>query len=432
MRAKQLLGLIALGWHLGGAAQPVDGVRPLTLATALAEADTTHPDILVSAALRRAAEADLKAAKGIMDPQLSAVGELRYVEPPDGIGDQSHNDSQARLVARQRLYDFGYSRAREQAAGLALDGAGWALLDARQRHRLAVMRAFFDVLLADLRFARDNEAMSVVYVALDRARDRHELGQVSDVRLLELDSEYQQVRQGWARSKSVQRLTRTRLAQLLNRPDDPPTELQMPEPVDVKASLPDDQQLITLALAENPRLKALRVALEAADQAVVAARKQYGPVLRAEAEAGTYERRVGYSNDWEAGLVLEVPLYAGRAKDAAIGAARATRDLRRAELQAAELALRQEVLENRLTLDDLKVRLEQVDVLGDYRELYLDRSRALYEMEVRTDLGDAMVQISAVRLARAEAEFDWRMARARLAALTGRLIEATPQEEITP
>lgn len=432
MRVTQLLGLLILTWHITVAAQPVEGEPPLTLEAALATADAQHPDVLASAARRGVAAADLQAAQGITDPQLSVIGELRYVEPPDGLGNQSHNDSQARLVARQRLYDFGYSSAREQAASLAVDGADWALLDARQQHRLAVMRAFFDVLLADMRFARDNEAMSVVYVALDRARDRHKLGQVSDVRLLELDSDYQQVRQRWARSKSLQRLTRTRLAQLLNRPNDPPSELQMPDPIDPTLALPDDETLTREALAGNPRLKGLRAQVEAAEQAVIAARKQYGPVLRAEAEAGAYERRLGSRNDWEAGLVFEMPLYAGRSKDAAVGKARAERDARRAELQAGELKLRQQVLENRLALDDLKVRLEQVQVLGDYRELYLDRSRALYEMEVRTDLGDAMVQISAVRLARAEAEFDWRMARAKLAALTGQLIDDTSKEGNTP
>lgn len=432
MQAKLLLGLMALTWTLTLHAQPVEGVPPLTLDAALAAADAQHPDIAASAARRDAAQAGLAAVQGAGDPQLSLIGELRYVEPPTGLGDQSHNDSQARIVARQRLYDFGYSAAREQAADDALAGADWALLDARQQHRLAVMQAFFDVLLADLRFARDNEAMSIVYVALDRGRDRQQLGQVSDVRLLELESEYQQVRQGWARSKTNQRLTRIRLAQLLNRPDDPPAELQMPDPVDTGITLPDDQELERQALADNPGLKALRARLAAAEQDLAAARKRYGPVLSGEAQAGVYQRRLGSRNDWEAGLVFELPLYTGRAKDAAVAQARAELAARRAELSAGELALRQAVLKNRLALDDLKVRLEQVQVLGDYRELYLDRSRALYEMEVRTDLGDAMVQMSAVRLQHAKAVFKGLMAQARMAALSGSLINDKNQEGKAP
>ena len=71
-------------------------------------------------------------------------------------------------------------------------------------------------------------------------------------------------------------------------------------------------------------------------------------------------------------------------------------------------------------------------VQDDYRELYLDRSRALYEMEVRTDLGDAMVQMSAVRLDRARAVFDWMLTRAQLAALSGGLIDAEAKGDNTP
>lgn len=432
MRATLLLGLIGLTWTLGLRAEPAPLPEPLTLEAALAAADQSHPALDAGAARRDAADAGLQSVLGAGDPQVSLIGELRYVEPPSGLGDPSHNDSQARLVARQRLYDFGYSQAREQAAREALQGADWALLDTRQRHRLAVMQAFFDVLLADLTFTRDNEAIAVAFIALDRARDRQKLGQVSDVRVLELDSEFQQVRQAWNRSKLRQQLTRARLAQLLNRPDAPPSDLQMPDPVDTKLALPEPDELQRQALADNPRLKALRARVQAAQQELTAANKAYGPVVRGELGAGVYERRLGSRNDWEAGLVLEVPLYTGRAGDAAAAKARAELAAGRAELQLAELELRRGVLESRLALDDLKIRMEQVDTLGDYRELYLDRSRALYEMEVKTDLGDAMVKLSEVRLERARVEFDWRLAQARLAAYAGRLIEDKPQEDKLP
>lgn len=432
MHAKLLIGAVALAWLLVAGAEPAPMPQPLNLATALQLADREHPDLLRSAARREAADASLQQVLGASDPRVSLFGELRYVEPPSGVGDQSNNDSMARLSVRQRLYDFGYSSAREEAAGQALAGAGWEHLDARQSHRLAVMQAFFDVILADLTYARDNEHLAVVYVALDRARDRHELGQVSDVRLLELESEYQQVRTAFNRSRLRQRLTRTKLGQLLNRPEDPPVDLVMPEPVDPTVELPAEQQLLDRALADNPRLQALRARVEAAEQQLAAAKKAHGPVLHGELGAGAYERVLGSRNDWEAGLVLEVPLYTGRAADAETAAARAELNGVRAELQAEQLAVRQAVLENRLLLDDLKVRLEQVEVLGEYRELYLDRSRALYEMEVRTDLGDSMVQMSVVRLERAKVEFDWMLTRARLAALTGRLIEDKPQEEKLP
>ena len=127
-----------------------------------------------------------------------------------------------------------------------------------------------------------------------------------------------------------------------------------------------------------------------------------------------------------AGLVLEVPLLTGGARDAAVAEAWAELRSNQAQLAATEHALRQQVLNLWLRLGNLQKKLEALKVRGDYRELYLDRSRALYELEVKTDLGDAMTEISAVRLDIAHAEFEWMMAQAELAALAGRLLHGEP------
>ena len=54
-----------------------------------------------------------------------------------------------------------------------------------------------------------------------------------------------------------------------------------------------------------------------------------------------------------------------------------------------------------------------------HRDLYLDRSRAIYEMEVKTDLGDAMVRLSEAQLADARNRFARALAWERLKVLTG-------------
>jgi len=60
-------------------------------------------------------------------------------------------------------------------------------------------------------------------------------------------------------------------------------------------------------------------------------------------------------------------------------------------------------------------------VLRNYRDLNLDRSRALYEMEVSTDLGDSMVQITEAEYLSAQADYKMAEAWTRLDILTGQL-----------
>ena len=56
----------------------------------------------------------------------------------------------------------------------------------------------------------------------------------------------------------------------------------------------------------------------------------------------------------------------------------------------------------------------------DYRELYIDRARYLYDIEDQADLGDSMVQQSAAAYFNARTEVDLALTYERLALLTGR------------
>ena len=399
---------------------------PLSLPDALKFARDDLPALELARAESDASAAELAEAHALSGVRLTAVGRVRAVRPSYVSPDRDNNDSSARLALTKRLYDFGYSDAREEAARLSGDGSTWRYLDARQRSHLEIMRRFFDVILADLQYARDNEAMAGAFIDLDRARDRHELQRLSDVDLLELDALYQEALHRRMQSEARQRATRSRLAISMGRPDELASELIRPAAPDTDGELADYESLLDWVLQNNPELKALRAEVEAARAGVEAARNGHGPVISGELDASVYNRNTNSTHPLGAAIVLEVPLLSGGARDAELAAARADLRARSAALAAAEQELRHQVLELRLRLDNLRIRLAGLQVRGDYRELYLDRSRALYELEVKTDLGDAMTEITAVNLDRARAEFEWMMTQAELAALRGRLL---PEEQ---
>lgn len=401
---------------------------PLTLNDALALARPDLPLIEMALAQRDASAADLAEARSLSGVRLSAIGRLRVIEPADVSDNRDNNDSSARLALSKRLYDFGYSDALEASARLAGNGSEWRQLDARQQAHLEIMQRFLDVILADLQYARDNEAMAGAYVSVDRARDRHELKQISDVALLALETEYQDALLLRNESQALQRMARSQLAIAMGRPGDLAANLVPPAAPDTGLALPEYEDLLAEVMQGNPSLKALQAEVKAAQAGVKAARAGHGPVISGELDASYYNRETNSTNPLGAGLVLEVPLLTGGARDAAVAAAWAELRSSRAQLAAAGHMLRQQVLELWLRLGNLRKKLEALQVRDDYRELYLDRSRALYELEVKTDLGDAMTGISAVRLDVAHAEFEWMMTQAELAALAGRLLPG----EITP
>lgn len=407
--------------------------QPLTLKYALSLADERHPALELAQAELKGAQAEALQARSQTGWDAYLEARAAWGQPPDLSPDQSHQDHRFGLVVSKNLYDFGRSAHSLEAARYDEQRRGLLYLDARQQRRLDIMRRYFDVILADLRYMRDNEDMAVVYVALDKLRDRRKLGQVSDLDVLKKETEYQRVRRKRVLSENAQRSTRERLALALNRPDDPPSTLARPALPWLKRTIPEDvDTLISTAMRANPVLKALQAQLAAARQRVAAVRANARPTLTGKAESFVYSRELGSNDSWRAGLVLHVPIFTGGRVDAAVAREQAEVYRIQAQLGQARLTVRQAVLDSWLSLQTLAVQRKAAQTEGDYRDLSLDRSRALYDMEVRTDLGDAMVRISDAQLNAASTDFQIAMTWARLDALTGTLLNNPDEAPTAP
>ncbi len=421
-----VLCVFAAGNALAEQAQTISAEplpEPMTLSDALRLSRAEVPELLRAEAGRQAAEAEKLSADALTGVRLTASARARVVEPSYKSDDDDPNDSRAVLSLRKRLFDFGYSDSLRGSAERVIEAGQWHYQLARQQAHLAVMRAFFDVLLADLEYARDNEAMSIAFIAADRARDRNELGQMSDVEMLQLEADYQQVRRSQHASSSRQLLSRSQLALAMGRPGELVSDLITPQIELLEGDPEDFEAFWQQVLERHPELRALRAAKQSARQKLAAARAANGPVLSAELDASVYNRNTSSTHPLAAGLVLEMPLLDGGRRDAGIVRAQAAVGEAEAALREAQLRLNQEARELWAARSILRTDIQAFQSMQEYRDLYLDRSRALYELEVKADLGDAMTQISEVRLKLSGALFDWAMNEARIKAMTGQLLE---------
>ena len=388
-----------------------------------------HPDMDLAGARLEGARAELEQARSTTGLRSYLDLTPQAVRPTATSDHGIVGDSRARLFAGKRLYDFGRSRALEEGARSTVEARELAFLDARLRRRLEIMARFFDVILADLRYAVDNETMASAYVAFDRGRQRQGLGQVSDVDLLELESRYQQTLVTRTQGQKRQTSTRSQLALALNRPEELPRDLIHPVLTASEREIPDYAPLYEQARVRNPALRAARSETAATRIALAAERARRRPVLSAEAEAAWYEREFASRDELRATLNLRIPLYQGGEDSAAVATALARLHEQEARLARAELELRQTVLDLVQEAETQKVALTAAKLKVSYRDLHLDRSRALYEMEVRTDLGDAMTRITEAQWEAAQAEFRLALAWAKIDALTGDLTAMTAQEK---
>lgn len=259
------------------------------------------------------------------------------------------------LPRAQPLYlgchSLAFSGARANDA--TRDVAWSALLSSVDAQRLEIMQRFYDVLLADLGFARDNEAMAVAFIQFDRAEAREELGQFSPLRTAELQAEYQLIRRQRAASEAAQRVTRALLATALGHPTSLPRQLLTPELEPASAELPALDAVVARALENNPGVKALLQDRSQAEQALV------------------------------------------------------------------HMAVRERALELLTRLELLQVIAEQARSESDWRDLKLDESRTMYELEAQADLGFSMSQQTRARRGEQETAFCRVLTRAELNALQG-------------
>ena len=407
-----------------------DWPDPLSLEFVLAQLDQTHPDLrLAEAAVVQARAAQLQAGTNY-GLRSTLLARLRWIEPSRIAYDQSQQDHRLRLLVTKRLYDFGRTASLETAAEADVAAQRQRYFDVINQYRLAVMAAYFDVLLADLEASRDEEAMSIGFVNFDRAQAKNELGQLSDIELLRFESVYQLTRARQYASSTRQRTARERLANLINRSGRLPAELEIPALPDIGREIPDVEAWFAQAESANPELIALQSIVQGASERVNAAEAGNYPILNGEAEVSAYSREKGNNAPWRVGVTLDIPLTTGGETKAQTTQRRAELLAAHAELERRRREIREAVLDSWSALHSLRARRQELAVQADYRDLYLDRSRALYEMEVKTDLGDAMTQTSDVRLQQAQVDYEITLAWGRVRALLGQDVRLG--EEIQP
>jgi outer membrane protein TolC len=133
-----------------------------------------------------------------------------------------------------------------------------------------------------------------------------------------------------------------------------------------------------------------------------------------------YSRPSTTRDDLSAGLVFTIPLYQGGRVDSRIARELAQKERSVAELEKLRLDLADTLL---ATLQEIEWLRESSRPAADrqieFRDWALERSRAEYELELKTNLGTSMAETQMAQLRRKQVEYRLALAFARLEALSG-------------
>jgi len=397
--------------------------EPLTLAAALDTArNETHYDLVEIDQRLREIKAELGIEQGDNGFSLDFVGRIRQVGLSEEARSRDDNDdgddNAASLILSRPLYDFGLQDSRENQFALQLQALEHQKRLLIEQRRLEIMEKYFAVLTADNNFIAENEALAMGFIHYDNAVEDQELGLVAELEVLRLQAEYEVIRQKRYLAEHQQRLTRAMLAEAMGHPERLPSELEVPK-IDSDRPIPDDfDALVNRALLNSLEAYVAQSNTQAAQAAIGIAEASDNPSLDMQFEVSSYQRESRTRDDWRAGLYLEIPLYSG-SSPARVNQAVARHKQALAHQQQIQSHLRLEILGLWQQLQQLRLEIQGKTIEQDYRDKYLDRSRAEYELEFRTDLGDSMVLFSRSRAERLQALYAFELAYQRLSALVG-------------
>ena len=397
--------------------------EPLTLVAALDTAQNEmHFDLVEINQRLQEIKAGLGIEQGENGFSLDFIGRIRQVGLSDEAQDRDNNDdgddNAASLILSRPLYDFGLQDSREHRFGLQLQALEHQKRLLIEQRRLEIMKKYFAVLTADNNFIAENEALAMGFIHYDNALEDQELGLVAEIEVLRLQTEYEVTRQKRYLAEHQQRLTRAMLAEAMGHPEQLSSDLEIPQ-INPDRPIPDDfDMLVKRALLHSLEAYVAQANTQAAQAAIGIAEATDNPSLDMQFEVSSYQRESRTRDDWRAGLYLEIPLYSG-SSPARVNQAVARHKQALAHQQQIQSHLRLEVLELWQLLQQLKLEIRGKTIEQGYRDRYLDRSRAEYELEFRTDLGDSMVLFSRSSAERLQTLYAFELAYQRLSALVG-------------
>jgi len=395
--------------------------EPLTLKSILALPETVSPQVIASQSRQTQAQADYALQDATNSVELNVLGRIGWRE----YADQTEDNHLLALHVGKKLYDFGQTQARMDAQEKISEAQAQLYEDQVIQFKIQLMQTFFNVILSDFQYRIENETMAIAYVALDKAKDRYELNRISDVDYFKLQSDYEKILVKRARAEYEQRRTRTALANLVGQPNQLPDKLLLPRLKSIEArKLKELEMYQDQTLANNFQLKSLQLKLQAAQHRLEGESATDKPTFRVDAWGGklsTYEyQREGR---WRFDLSMDYPLYDGGIRSARMSRARAEVQELEAEVTGLEQHLRDQVADLYFKLKLSDAEQKQNKAFGDYADLYLDYSRALYENESTTDLGDSMVRLSEANFQVISQQFKQALYWAQLDYLTGTSIQ---------
>ena len=322
--------------------------------------------------------------------------------------DQGLNNSHGFIRLNKVLYDQSLEISAH-AQRKQLDNTKMQSQQIQHDRDVALMRGFFDVVLADMAFETVLQRLANAAVKQNRVQEDYDLQAASEVELLEWQTKTQTLVVDRIQAESQQISSRAKLAQLLNldyeqRPDDVLRPNLKPL---FKQALPNFEDFQAKLLTHNLKLKQLQHALSSTQQQISQENSNLGLVLSSSARLGEQAYQRDKNGKWRVGINLSMPLGSDDKKRQKLAKLKLKSQQQTLAIEQHQQGLVSQALIHHQKLRALRQAHKALVVELDYRDLFLERARANYEMGLKSGIGNAMTNFTDTERKLAQNEFDY-------------------------
>ncbi len=407
-----------------GFAGPAMAGAPLTLDACLQLARSKNPLLLEAASGPRLAGIDATEAYSSYRPrvELSAGYTEQQAAQQVVIGGtsaptQKRNYPHASIGLNQLLYDFGRASGRVEAAGANRRAAGYNYSALEQDVLLRTVAAYYRVLTAQALLQAAHEEVAQTEAHRKTALTLYQQGVVTRNDLLQAEVRLAASRQLVLARAGEENNAWLELNYLTARPNEARGEL-------IAEAKTIDSKQIPEATDKRPDLLAQTERISSAQAKLRQTKGDFWPELYAHLGADYVDNSyVKEQTIYAATLGLKFTLYDGSARAARLSRARETLQKERQHL--AELHERAQLAEQ-TARNDAKVAAEQIDVAQTAismaeENLRINQDRYREQVGTATEVLDAETLLTQARTDLARAQFDYRVALARISHAVGTL-----------
>ncbi|MBN1929081.1 MAG: TolC family protein [Chlorobiaceae bacterium] len=394
--------------------------RQLTLDEALRMTREHNPKARQASEEVTAADARVTESRSAWFPRISGSAGYRYIDPvskidmPTGTMQFMPNDNyDARFTAEMMLFDFGRTASTVDLAKAGRNSATIRQDITLRDLSLATVQTFYSVLFLQEAVRVQDKEVTALRTNLDNMQKRYAEGAATRFDLLTT-----QVRLAAAGNRKIDYQNKLRnqeitLRRLCGLEENAPLNLK--GSFDITAADMDSDKLAASALDHRPEMLLARENLKAASSKKSLAVREFLPKIVGSASWGTAN---GYVPDIEkmrtnvaAGVELQVPIFDGFRKSAALREAAAMKRSAEQQQLDAEQISRAEVQQS---INDLKSSAEKIEstrLQVSQADLAAKHARIRYDNGLATtfDLLDAEAALAEAELAHLQARYEYVM-----------------------